>query len=185
MRIAVYHSKEMVPYRGDLIPAPENQVGENLERPREDYHTYAFYSLKGSSNPPEIDRLKLVTVRKAPKKFVEALRKFHDENAAGPMAGVGAILFEYDGHTAYSDYYYPKGTHNRMVENASGLGAYLEAIAVKHLNKKGVDKVSTTNRPSNARLRQLKKGGLEGNPPVSARANEWLRSLGRVIKGKR
>ncbi len=102
------------------------------------------------------------------------------------MAGVGAILFEYDGHTAYSDYYYPKGYKKRMVENASGLGAYLEAIAVNHLKERvGAKKVSTTARPTNARLRQLKKGGFDKRPPVSARASGWLRALGRVIKGGR
>ncbi len=52
MKIAVYHSKEMLPYRGELIFSPPNEAGElGFKPPREDYHTYAFYSLKGSNKP--------------------------------------------------------------------------------------------------------------------------------------
>ena len=149
---------------------------------REEFHTYFFYALKGDAETPKISGSNLVTVRKAPKKFVEALRKHHEKNGKK----VGAILFEYDGQTAYSDYYYPKGSKNRMVENAPGLGAYLEAIAVNHLKKQvGAQEISTAVSPSKSRRAQLRKAGFNGEPPFSAEIGEWLRRTGRIIKGKK
>jgi len=88
-------------------------------------------------------------------------------------------LFHYSrGITAQTKAVYPK----KFVDSHGfkGMGSYLEAISIKHLQRQGIEKIITTPLQDIGRKKQLKEANLPEDEEVPI--SEWLKGLGRGIR---
>ncbi len=111
------------------------------------------------------------------------LRDLLSENFnAKKIVRLGSIEYRSSGETAISRSYWPKSELPKVEGGTRGLGLgyFLEAIAVKHLQKLDFSEIKTTEAPVDPRLNQLKKIKLKPDTPYPIRT--WLLALGFGIK---
>lgn len=186
---------------------------------------YEFYALnkQGLSElakaefPHGNPNLELVAMHHLPKNYAEVIRQELKEKC---LRRLGGLLYRVRKKTATSEFYFPKTpgkldlaepeSWSNKIEGLKGLGAYLDLIAIHHLETQGVKKISTTESPSPKRIMQLQKAGLtrltseevvelkevkssddltalykklrKKKLPVKAPIRDWKLGLGEIVK---
>lgn len=138
---------------------------------------YRFEFLVDRELPNTLFGYELVRTLRAPLKYEEVFALALKQKSPFHLGGIQYIALG-KGRVASFDYY-PK-EYLRLNTQNSGLGAFLELLAVHHLRKLGITSVETTYSPSDRRLKQLDKAGLKKGEPYSPK--DWLRGIANVVR---
>ncbi len=119
---------------------------------------------------------KLKKIVKIPIKY----RSFFLEQYKHKPKFIGSIVYSLIGDKrVVSTEYYPK-VYIREDTRGSGLGSFLELLALQHLKKSGFVSVQTTMEPSEKRQKQVEKANLKKDTPYSP--EKWQRGIASVVR---
>lgn len=138
---------------------------------------YRFEFIIGYDLPKNISEYNLVKTLHAPKKYEVVLALALNKQK---IFHLGRIQYFGIGKGNVSSLdYFPKKNLRSNTQN-SGLGAFLEMMAVHQLSKYGITNIQTSYGPSISRIKQLNKAGLEIRKQYSVR--DWLKGIAKVVK---
>ncbi|MFH0713492.1 MAG: hypothetical protein V1722_02835 [Candidatus Micrarchaeota archaeon] len=115
-----------------------------------------------------------IAIMKIPKQHHTTLQKIY----TGRRAPFGEIAYSITGKHAENETYFPKGRDAKGF--AKGLAAHIEKICVAHLKTQGIQTISTSQKPSEDRTKQLARLGLESHKTYPI--DEWLAALKKATK---